>query len=433
MHHDPSHCFEETRDGTLKVCVEGNTVVPRSINGRLHILCTSLRSLHLAVKLLLSGQKYDIIIVDQLSVPIPLLKLSGARIFFYCHFPDKLQARHDTLLTRLYRAPFDWIEEVTTKEADTIAVNSRFTRSVFARAFRRITKQPKVLYPSLNLAAYDRSLDTADLNLAPLRSSRGLVVSINRFERKKDLALAIRAFHRLITTHTEYAGSLRLVMAGGYDPRVEENVQHLGELVALASKLDLVVQVVSPPTASLGFAVHEHHESRAPSPEDVQIVFLPSFSENQRTFLLTTAKCLIYTPTNEHLGIVPLEAMYNRTPVIAIGSGGPKETVVDGITGFLVKVDGDGGTKPPPPQDQIADYMHLILSGREMAKLMGEEGRKRVKEMFNLSTFGDNLESMLCEMLLYDRTPSTILPLALGTTVLILALTTRLLYLYALG
>jgi alpha-1,3/alpha-1,6-mannosyltransferase len=45
--------------------------------------------------------------------------------------------------------------------------------------------------------------------------------------------------------------------------------------------------------------------------------------------------CLLYTPTEEHFGIVPLEAMSAGTPVIAVDSGGPKETVDNEVTGFL--------------------------------------------------------------------------------------------------
>lgn len=44
---------------------------------------------------------------------------------------------------------------------------------------------------------------------------------------------------------------------------------------------------------------------------------------------------LLYTPHNEHFGIVPIEAMYLECPVIAVNAGGPKETVVDDRTGFL--------------------------------------------------------------------------------------------------
>ena len=37
----------------------------------------------------------------------------------------------------------------------------------------------------------------------------------------------------------------------------------------------------------------------------------------------------------QHFGIVPIEAMYGRRPVVAQASGGPLESVKDGETGFL--------------------------------------------------------------------------------------------------
>ncbi|CAG8757589.1 8653_t:CDS:1, partial [Cetraspora pellucida] len=55
----------------------------------------------------------------------------------------------------------------------------------------------------------------------------------------------------------------------------------------------------------------------------------------QRTYLLSKSLCLLYTPSNEHFGIVPIEAMYACLPVIACNSGGPRETVRNGITGVL--------------------------------------------------------------------------------------------------
>jgi alpha-1,3/alpha-1,6-mannosyltransferase len=48
---------------------------------------------------------------------------------------------------------------------------------------------------------------------------------------------------------------------------------------------------------------------------------------------------LLYTPTEEHFGIVPCEAMIQGVPVIAISNGGPLETVEHEKTGFLLKND----------------------------------------------------------------------------------------------
>jgi alpha-1,3/alpha-1,6-mannosyltransferase len=61
-----------------------------------------------------ANEKFDIIIVDQLSVSIPLLRWTGAKIFFYCHFPDKLLTKRESLLKKIYRLPVDFVEEITT-------------------------------------------------------------------------------------------------------------------------------------------------------------------------------------------------------------------------------------------------------------------------------------------------------------------------------
>lgn len=49
-HHDTSRCFVETRDGTLAVRVAGDWL-PRTLCGRLHIVCATLRALWLGAGL----------------------------------------------------------------------------------------------------------------------------------------------------------------------------------------------------------------------------------------------------------------------------------------------------------------------------------------------------------------------------------------------
>lgn len=65
-------------------------------------------------------------------------RTSGAwQVLFYCHFPDLLQAEVGTALHRAYRRPLDWAEEASTGAADTIVVNSRFTRGDLAPDWAR--------------------------------------------------------------------------------------------------------------------------------------------------------------------------------------------------------------------------------------------------------------------------------------------------------
>ncbi|ORX67074.1 UDP-Glycosyltransferase/glycogen phosphorylase [Linderina pennispora] len=371
MHHDPAHCFAETRDGTLDVRVGGNWPIPPSLFGGLHIFCTILRSLFLARTIISDPVQYDVLFVDQLSAPIPLLKYAQAHIFFYCHFPDKLQAKRDSVGRRIYRWGFDLLEELTTGEADEIVVNSRFTQETFRKAFPRLAKVPRVLMPALNLKAYDTPVDLEDPALLALRTEKAMVVSINRFERKKDVQLAIDAF-------TNARGQINdkelcLVVAGGWDPKVAENTEHLKELEAHAKSLGLRTRTPADP------------EQLA----DADVLFLPSFTENQRAFLLSTALCILYTPSNEHLGIVPLEAMYMRVPVVAVNSGGPRETVLHGKTGYLCE---------PDQQEFAKAIVKIIGMSNDKRRAMGELGHARVKDGFGLDAFGSKLEGMFSDM-----------------------------------
>ena len=139
-------------------------------------------------------------------------------------------------------------------------------------------------------------------------SSPGPFVSLNRFERKKNVGLAIEALAVLRKgKRSERRALPQLIIAGGYDSRVTENVEYLKELKVLAAECGV---------------------------EDL-VSFAPSVSDAERNRLLQSALCVIYTPENEHFGIVPVEAMYAGAPVLAANSGGPRETVLDGETGFL--------------------------------------------------------------------------------------------------
>lgn len=90
-HHESSRSFEETRDGTLRVVVAG-ACAPRNLRGRLHVACASLRSLGSALCLLLREPECEVVVVDQVAASVPLLRLLGIHVLFYCHFPDKLLA-----------------------------------------------------------------------------------------------------------------------------------------------------------------------------------------------------------------------------------------------------------------------------------------------------------------------------------------------------
>lgn len=198
--------------------VRGNTIVPSSIAGRFSILCAILRQLHLVFQIAfltpeLHQLNPDVFFVDQLSAGVPLLRLlsPASRVLFYCHFPDKLLAQKGGVIKSLYRLPFDWVESWSTGCSEVIVVNSNFTKSVFKTAFPGLKhRDPGVVYPCVDTQASDKA-DEIKANEKPLWDNRKIFLSINRFERKKDVGLAIRAYAGL---SPEERQGTRLVIAG---------------------------------------------------------------------------------------------------------------------------------------------------------------------------------------------------------------------------
>lgn len=373
--------------GTLDVRVRGNTLVPPSIAARLTILCAILRQVHLVLQVSLFTTelfeiKPDVFFADQLSACVPLLRLffPNTRMLFYCHFPDKLLAYRENALKKLYRIPFDAFEEWSTGLADAIAVNSNFTRSIFAEAFPALkNKSPSVIYPCVDVTAAVSEQTNGAIELLSQRKElwkgKRVVLSINRFERKKDIGLAIKAFAGL--PENERRGS-RLVLAGGYDPRMAENVQYHKELEQLAD------------ARALKHATAKNLATALAVPEDTEVVFLLSVPSSLKTSLLQAASLLVYTPKFEHFGIVPLEAMLERVPVLAAVTGGPPETVVDGETGWLRSV------------DDVAEWTRVIARALLMTEAqvaeMGDKGRQRVVQVFSQGEMGRRLEEAIQTM-----------------------------------
>jgi len=155
--------------------------------------------------------KPDAYFIDQLSAIVPFLRLvSDSRVLFYCHFPDKLLAQKGGLLKTLYRIPFDLFESWTTGSSDVIVVNSKFTRGIFGEAFPGLKhRNPSVVYPCVDTGKTEAS--------SPLHARKRIwedkkvLLSINRYERKKDVGLAIKAFAGL---KPDVRSTTRLVIAG---------------------------------------------------------------------------------------------------------------------------------------------------------------------------------------------------------------------------
>ena len=71
----------------------------------------------------------------------------------------------------------------------------------------------------------------------------------------------------------------RIVIGGGYDARVKDNLDTLDELVSLTESLNLSYSLIT----SLGSPLLEEIKLKSKSPSQADILFLPNFTTAQRT------------------------------------------------------------------------------------------------------------------------------------------------------
>lgn len=160
---------------------------------------------------------FDVVVCDQVSAVVPILRFFGYRTIFYCHHPDKLLSPRGGLIKRIYRFFIDLWEEVSLFYSNKIYVNSEYTRSVFQKHFKLLNKskvKTDLLYPAIDFTKFDGESEKRIIE-------EPYFVSLNRYERKKNINLAIEAFAKMKRTDDKF-----LVVAGGWDPRVSENVEH---------------------------------------------------------------------------------------------------------------------------------------------------------------------------------------------------------------
>lgn len=131
-------------------------------------------------------------------------------------------------------------------------------------------------------------------------------------------------------------------------------------------------------------------------PDSVDVLFLLSVPTAFKHTLLAQSKLLLYTPVNEHFGIVPVEAMSFGLPVLASNTGGPLETITEGETGWLRDA------------QVVSDWTAVITKVlyemcQEDIERMSAAGKARASSKFSLTAMGDCLEQEISSMLAAKR------------------------------
>lgn len=119
------------------------------------------------------------------------------------------------------------------------------------------------------------------------------------------------------------------------------------------------------------------------------VTFVPMVrvSDDDLLDVLNRAAAMVYAPRLEPFGLAPLEANACGVPVVAVAEGGVRETVVDGVTGFLV----------PHDPAAMAAALTRLLRDPALARRLGASARQAVEAKWALSSATDRIEQRLAE------------------------------------
>jgi starch synthase len=277
-------------------------------------------------------------------------KLYGVPFVLTTHSLEPLRAWKSEQLGSGY-AMSSWMERTAILDADAVIAVSKGTKVDILRAYPLIDPEcVHVIYNGIDLKEYQKTTETSALVKYGVDPSIPYVLFVGRITRQKGVTHLVDAIRYMPP------GTQVVLCAGA--PDTPEIAAEMRDKVAEARKLNPHIVWI---------------EKMVTKPEVIQLY------SNARVFCCPS----IYEP----FGIINLEAMACRAPVVASSTGGIREVVVDGETGYLVPFEVDAVTGFPVNPDQFARDLGAkvseLLADPDKCRRFGDAGRERVERIFS--------------------------------------------------
>jgi alpha-maltose-1-phosphate synthase len=277
-------------------------------------------------------------------------KLYGMPFVLTTHSLEPLRAWKAEQLGSGY-AMSSWMESTAIHDADAIVAVSEGTKADILRAYPDVDENRiHVIYNGIDLAEYQKTSDTSALIKYGVDPSIPYVLFVGRITRQKGVTHLVDAIDHL-------PPDTQVVLCAGAPDTPEIAAELRAKVERARQKHSRIVWI----------------EKMVTKPEVIQLY------SNCRVFCCPS----VYEP----FGIINLEAMACRAPVVASSTGGIKEVVVEGETGYLVAFEGQPISGFPVDPDSFAQDLavriQMLLDDPEKCRRFGDAGRKRVEQIFS--------------------------------------------------
>ncbi|MEM3178057.1 MAG: glycosyltransferase [Candidatus Micrarchaeaceae archaeon] len=286
------------------------------------------------------GDDYDLI--NAHISPSEWIRHKNPRVLWYCHTPprevydlysirSKGRSYKEKIIYATFTRTYKFIMGGIIKKIEAIATNSSNTQGRISEYFSR---HSTVINPGVDVSEY-KNIDYERFFIYPSR-----IIPTKRQDYVID---AFAKFQR------KAKGNMKLIIAGALS-KDKEHVKYFNDLQAKGVK---------------------------------NVIFKINVADKEMRNMIARSSAVLFAAINEDFGMVPIEAMASAKPVISVNEGGPKETIVDGKTGYLVN-----------SVEEMANKMQFIAEHTDVAKELGKAGRKLVEKNYSWEAFFEKFDKI---------------------------------------
>ena len=287
--------------------------------------------------------KFDILYSNTLAVLLGILFANKTKIKHIWHVHEIIGS--PKIFTKLFR------NLLALNCNSKIIYNSNATK-VFWDLNKNTSLKSQVICNGIEIKNNSLSFDQiTEIRIKLLKSNQKetIIALIGRISRWKGQQVLLNSFYELSKKHT----NIKLVFIGSTPPNQDVFLKELNDRI---TELKLSNKVQHIPFTE---KIEEMYQS-------IDIAIVPSIEP-------------------EPFGLVAVEAMLAKKPVIASNHGGLTEIILNEVTGYLVE---------PNNENELTKAIEKLIENPELRKIYGDNGYQRVIDQFSVNKYVEDFENL---------------------------------------
>lgn len=291
---------------------------------------------------------FDIVYSNTLAVLLGLFFVRKTKIKHIWHVHEIIES------PSVFKKAF--MKILSLKTTSSIIYNSIATKT-FWETNHEIRKKGVVVWNGVEnnyLSISDNEIDNLRKQLFNATQNKIIIGLVGRISRWKGQQILLDSFEEIFKTYQ----NIKLVYIGSPPPNQEVFLEQLNLQIAEKKLSDKVT--------------------------------ILSFRKDISTIWHCIDVAVVPSTEPEPFGLVAIEAMFAKKPVIGSNHGGLTEIIINNETGFLVE---------PNNQKQLSEALNELIKNQELREQFGNAGYQRAVNEFSIDKYVSSIENLFDKIL----------------------------------